>query len=178
MFQFWCVQKTVQTLQIHLVDLPPEFFTPEMPTTPIKENSLSKMSSAADYFGMMASTLCLFHCLGIPLLLSVFPLLGIPRQEEVFHQYMMVIVTMPALFALIPGFIAHRRTQVLILGVVGLFLFIASVMWIGPRYGQTAETLFSVIGSTHLLAAHFKNRTFCRSCIASRQKNRCVTPIC
>jgi len=128
---------------------------------------LNKMVGAADYFGMTASTLCLLHCLGTPLVLSLFPLLGLGGQDDVVHRYMAVMVTLPVLLALIPGFFAHRRWLVPVLGGFGLACFIAAVLLIGPLYGETAETVLAVIGGAHLFAAHLKNRTFCRSCPAA-----------
>lgn len=82
---------------------------------------------------------------------------------------MVVLVTLTVLFALISGFFAHRRFQVLALGGFGLTWFIAAVLWIGPRYGEVAEAVSAVIGSAHLVAAHFRNRTFCRSCAILRR---------
>ena len=129
---------------------------------------MNKVVGAADYFGMTASTLCLLHCLGTPVLLSAFPLLALGEQDDVVHRYMAVMVTLPVLLALIPGFLSHRRWLVLVLGGFGLTCFIAAVLLIGPLYGETAETILAVIGGTHLFAAHLKNRTFCRSCPVAR----------
>lgn len=138
---------------------------------------MNKMVGVADYFGMTASTLCLLHCLGTPLLLSLFPLLGFGEQDEAFHRTMTVMVTLPVLLALIPGFIAHRQWLVLALGGFGLTCFIAAVLVIGPRYGEAAETVLAVIGGAHLFAAHFKNRTFCRSCTVQRNQGICSAQI-
>jgi len=129
---------------------------------------LNKIISTADYFGMTASTLCQLHCLGTPLLLTAFPLLGLGQEDDVVHRYMTVAVTLPVLLALIPGFFAHRRWLVPALGGFGLICFIAAVLLIGPLYGETAETVLAAIGGAHLFAAHRKNRTFCRSCPAAR----------
>jgi len=130
---------------------------------------LNKMVGVADYFGMTASMLCLLHCLGTPLLLSLFLMLGLGPQDEAFHRYMVVLVTLPVLLALVPGFFAHRRWQVLALGGFGLVCF-SAVLLIGPRYGEIAETVLAVIGGAHLFAAHFKNRSFCQSCAVQRNQ--------
>jgi hypothetical protein len=139
---------------------------------------LNRMVGVADYFGMTASTLCLLHCLGLPLLLSVFPLFGLALGDEVVHQYMAVMVTLPVVFALIPGFVVHRRWLVLILGGFGLACFIAAVLFIEPLYGETAETVLAMIGGAHLFVAHLKNRTFCRSCAVQHDQGICSAPTC
>lgn len=139
---------------------------------------MNKMIGVADYAGMTASALCLLHCLGTPLLLSLFPLLGLTQEDAAFHHTMAVVVTLPVLAALIPGFLAHRRWQVLAFGGVGLACFVTAVFVIGPRYGEAAETVLAVIGGTHLFAAHARNRTFCRLCSAQREQGCCSASIC
>lgn len=139
---------------------------------------MNKIVGTADYFGMTASTLCLLHCLGAPLLLSLLPWLGLVQQSEVFHWIMVVLVTLPVLLALIPGFVAHRRWLVLVLGGFGLACFIAALLVIGPSYGETAETMLAVIGGAHLFAAHFKNRVFCRSCAVQRDQGIYSDQVC
>ena len=131
---------------------------------------MHKMVGAADYVGMTASALCLVHCLGTPLLLSLFPVLGLGERDDAFHRYMVVLVTLPVL---IPGFFAHRRWQVLALGGFGLACFIAAVLVIGSRYGEVAEMVLAVIGGAHLFAAHLKNQSFCRSCNVLRDHVIC-----
>jgi hypothetical protein len=139
---------------------------------------LNRMIGLADYFGMTASTICLLHCIGTPLLLSFFPLFGLGGRDEAFHRIMVVLVSLPVLFALAPGFLAHRRWTVLALGGFGLSLFIAAVLLVGPRYGESAETVLAVIGGLHLFAAHSKNRTFCRTCTAQTERGICLDSIC
>ena len=109
---------------------------------------MNKMIGIADYAGMTTSALCLLHCLGAPLLLSLFPLLGLTQEDAAFHRTMAVVVTLPVLAALIPGFVAHRRWLVLAFGGGGLGCFITAMFVIGPRYSEAAETVLAVIGTT------------------------------
>ena len=119
-----------------------------MENTPLK---LNKFVRLADYFGMTASMVCLVHCMATPLLLSLFPLIGLGHDDK-FHEYMIVAATVPALLALIPGFLRHRRWQVFALSASGLGLFI------------TAEAVLAVAGGVLLFSAHFQNRAWCKSC--------------
>ncbi|WP_344765511.1 MerC domain-containing protein [Actimicrobium antarcticum] len=136
------------------------------------------MVGIADYFGMTASILCLLHCLGAPLLLSLFLMLGLGQQSQVFHQYLVVLVTLPVLLALIPGFVTHRRWQVLVLGGLGLLYFSVAVLLIGPLFGEVAEIVLAAFGGAHLFTAHFKNRSFCRICTAQRKHAICSVNTC
>jgi hypothetical protein len=123
---------------------------------------LSKIIRFADIFGISASALCLIHCLGMPFVLTLAPIVGLAHFDETVHQAMVVLVTLPVLLALIPGFSVHRRLSTLALGVLGLVYFIGAVLLIGPHYGETAEIAFSIIGGAHLIAAHWRNRRLCR----------------
>jgi MerC mercury resistance protein len=100
------------------------------------------------------------------------------QQDDVFHRYMAVLVTLPVLLALVPGFLAHRRWVVPALGGFGLACFITAVLVVGPRFGETAETVLAVIGGAHLVIAHLKNRSFCRSCVTGCGLDICSTSIC
>jgi hypothetical protein len=120
----------------------------------------------ADYAGMAASSLCLLHCLAMPLLLAAFPLLGLGEEHHHLHDLLLAGVTVPVLLALVPGFIAHRDRRPLMLGGAGLALFLLAVLVAGPRLGQGAETTLAVASSVLLLMAHRRNHVFCRRCPA------------
>jgi len=45
---------------------------------------------------------------------------------------------------------------------------IAGFALLAPRYGETAETVLTVIGGAQLVAAHYLNRISCRSCALHR----------
>ena len=109
---------------------------------------------------MTAAFLCLLHCLGTPLLL-VLPLMGVGLNDDSFHRPMAIIVTLPALFALVPGYLFHRRWQVPVIGAFGLMCFVAALLLVGPAYGETAEAALAVTGGLMLFAAHVANRRLC-----------------
>ncbi len=74
------------------------------------------------------------------------------------------LVTLPALLALIPGFIIHRRWQIPVFGAIGLTCFVAAVLLVGPLYGEATEAVLAVSGGLILFAAHVANRQVCRRC--------------
>ncbi|KQQ91912.1 MerC domain-containing protein [Massilia sp. Leaf139] len=121
----------------------------------------------ADYAGMAASSLCLVHCLAMPLVLAAFPLLGLGGEHHALHDLLLAGVTVPVLLALIPGYLAHRDKGPLMLGSAGLALFLLAVLVAGPTWGQAAETALAVASSVLLLMAHRRNHVFCRRCPAS-----------
>jgi hypothetical protein len=118
----------------------------------------------ADYAGMAASTLCLVHCLAMPLLLAAFPLLGLKGEHHALHDALLLGVTVPVLLALVPGYLKHRDPVALMLGVAGLVCFLVAVFVLGPQVGEVAETVGAVLSSVLLLAAHLRNHRYCKDC--------------
>lgn len=123
-------------------------------------NTIRRLGDTA---GMLASALCLVHCLALPLLLAIFPALGL-RHDEDLHTAMVGVAVLAALAALAPGYATHRRASVALSGGAGLGCLAAAVFLVGPRYGEVAETLLTVAGAGLLCVAHLRNRACCGSC--------------
>jgi hypothetical protein len=105
----------------------------------------------------------MIHCVGVPILLSLFPgaTLGLPEgivKGELFHQVAATIATVLALSAFSRGYREHHSLWVIVLGVLGCaLLFIATL-------GILHETGWTVVGSTLLIAAHLDNYRKIKSC--------------
>lgn len=115
---------------------------------------------------MAASALCLAHCLAMPLLLAAFPLLRLSGEQDALHALLLLAAAVPALLALVPGYLRHRDPGALLLGVSGLALFLAALAVLGPRWGEGTETGAAILASVLLLAAHLRNHRACRGCRA------------
>jgi len=127
---------------------------------------MNKLAGVANATGIAASTLCLLHCLAMPLLLLALPALGWAAGEHT-HTALIGVALAAALLSLGPGYAAHRRAAVLLLGGAGLASLAAAVFVVGPRYGESAETALSVAGAILLCAAHLRNGVCCRRMAAS-----------
>ncbi len=125
-----------------------------------------------DYAGIAASMLCLVHCVAAPLLVLAFPVLGLGGHDHAFHDMLLAAVTLPVLLALLPGYLAHRDPLVLPVGLAGLACFLAAVFFVGPRYGQGAETALAVASSVLLVGAHLRNHRGCKRCVAAGKDSR------
>jgi len=120
-----------------------------------------------DYAGMTASTLCLLHCLAMPLLMAAFPMLGLAHEHDSFHNSILAAVSIPVLLSLLPGYLRHRDPAVLVLGFLGLGSFLGAVFILSPVYGEMAEAAGAVLSGVLLLTAHIRNRRFCARCASS-----------
>lgn len=120
-----------------------------------------------DYLGMGLSLLCLVHCLAIPVLIGILPVVAAGLFEhEKFHLVMIAFVLPVAGLALLPGYLRTRRQSALLWGLTGLTLLTTGAL-AGHDLGAGAETLLSVIGASCLFRAHWINHA--RQCDCTHQ---------
>jgi len=119
---------------------------------------MNRLAGIGDAAGVLASALCVIHCLAMPLVLVALPALAV---GEMVHQVLVGVALLAALAGLGPGYLAHRRTLVPALGAAGLACLAGAAFLVGPRYGARAETLMSLAGAALLCAAHLRNRACC-----------------
>ena len=128
---------------------------------------MNKLAGIANAAGIAASTLCLLHCLAMPLLLLALPTLGWATGEQT-HKALIGVALAAALLSLGPGYLAHRRLAVVLLGGAGLACLAIAMFVVEPRYGHGAEAAVSVAGALLLFGAHVRNRICCRRCVDVR----------
>jgi hypothetical protein len=108
-----------------------------------------------------ATIACLIHCLVLPLLVALVPVLSsvlpIPENFHVIALALAIPATAGALFA---GFRRHRLALPLIAGTIGLTLLALGAI----RWGETPlEIPLTVLGSIAIAAAHLANWRFRRA---------------
>ncbi|MBB3222712.1 MerC domain-containing protein [Pseudoduganella umbonata] len=128
---------------------------------------MNKLTGAADAAGLFASTLCMVHCLAMPVLLAMLPAMSWAEDGHV-HEVLLGVAVIAALLSLGPGYLAHRRRAVPLLGGAGLACLAVAMFVVEPRYGHDAEAVVSVAGALLLFGAHVRNRICCRRCAGSR----------
>lgn len=105
-----------------------------------------------DGIGMIASCLCVVHCLGFPLLVAALPALSsVLGEGEAFHIVILAIAIPSSLFALWVGRARHFARWPLMIGVVGLAFLTLALLEILPEIAGT------VTGSLMLVSAHIAN---------------------
>ncbi|HEX9619988.1 MAG TPA: MerC domain-containing protein [Polyangiaceae bacterium] len=103
-----------------------------------------------DLVGISLSSLCVVHCLAMPLALLVLPF----AIEDYFHSHLAPLVGLVALVAVGRGAWVHRQTRALppLLAGLGLLAFVAVV-----EPGGVSEILLSIVASGFLIVAHWLN---------------------
>jgi hypothetical protein len=102
------------------------------------------------------SGLCLLHCLTLPFLVGVLPLL-MPFAESHLHAQMLYFAVPLSIIAVGIGYARHRNPMVVVAAAAGLALLIAGATVAHGSLGIVADRLFTVTGSVVLAAAHLWN---------------------
>ena len=120
--------------------------------------SSSPVSSSIDRAGIALSSVCLMHCVALPLLAIALPVLGTFAEAEAVHRVFAVGAALAAALAFgppIPSGSAHTRTSgplraLAALGVASLLL--GAFMEALHDY----EVLLTVSGAVMLTVAHLR----------------------
>jgi Kef-type K+ transport system membrane component KefB len=116
-----------------------------------------------DNLGIIASAICLVHCLAMPFVIALLPVLGLQFLEShESHVFLAAFIWAFALFAIVPGYLKHRKIQILIGTGLGLALVTLGVMFGHALFGEKGELICLSIGNLTLVAVHWKNRGLCK----------------
>ncbi|PWT99010.1 MAG: hypothetical protein C5B53_05930 [Candidatus Melainabacteria bacterium] len=112
-----------------------------------------------DNLGMAASTLCLIHCLLMPFVITMLPIVGWQCLESKHaHHILAAFVFAFAIFAIVPGYLKHRRTSILISTIVGLSLVLIATFLANGVLPESLELPLITVGNLILVATHWQNR--------------------
>ena len=117
----------------------------------------------ADTTGACLSVACAIHCLTMPLLVAVLPLIGLGFLANERAELFLILVAIGlAVGSLAWGVRHHRSWRALLILIVAL-AFIATAR---TAVEGTFEVVFYSIGAILLASAHLVNRHLCRTCPA------------
>lgn len=120
-------------------------------------------SSKLDGLAIVMSLACMLHCLMLPLLVVVFPIIGATMlADDHFHGLLLVVIIPTSTLALYLGCRQHGDGTVLWLGLSGIgILAVAAVMGI-QHLGLVGEKAVTCAGGVLLVVAHLLNFRRCR----------------
>lgn len=112
-----------------------------------------------DVFGILTATVCLIHCLALPLLLSLLPSLAfIEAGHDATHYLLISWVLLFCLFSIIPGYRKHGQKTVLLLMFVGLIFVLTATFHQFFGLNAVCEIPLITMGNFLVMAAHMFNR--------------------
>lgn len=122
------------------------------------------MQRPLDIIVVSISGLCAVHCLLMPLVLILFPVLsGSLVAGEDFHQLLLWGILPTSGLALFLGCRRHKDRRVLVMGLVGLSLVILAAFHGHDWFGEWGERLITVLGGSIMAGGHVRNYRLCRN---------------
>lgn len=125
------------------------------------DNRNSEKGGFLDHVAIALSGLCLLHCLLLPFIIAVLPLLS-RINESHFHTQMLIVVVPVSVFAFALGFRRHARKAIIAWGAAGVVVLVFGATIAHANYGATADTLVTMVGAIVLATAHYFNNRLTR----------------
>lgn len=123
-----------------------------------------KLKNIWDKTGAVLSWVCAVHCLTLPFLTAVLPVVGLSFLANEFAEYVLIgILVLIALISLIPAYLnEHGKMRTLLLFAAGIsFIFFADKLFEENFIGKI---IFVFIGAGLITISHIVNRRLCQSC--------------
>ena len=118
------------------------------------------------------SSLCILHCLLLPVLLVAYPIgILVTLSDEIFHQIMVSLALPLSLVSLYMGYGHHKRNQLIVFGGIGIVILMLPLIVPHEFISESEETWLTVSGALILCMAHIVNF---RLCTAGRACEKCA----
>jgi predicted membrane protein len=107
-----------------------------------------------DQLGAMCSGLCIVHCLITPVILAlgVSGIVASVFTTALFHQILVIFVSLLLLLTLIQAYKKHGASLHLLMGLLGISFLITALM-LNEQY----EVMLTISGGTLLITYHILN---------------------
>lgn len=121
-----------------------------------------------NWIGAAASLACAVHCLVMPLLIGVLPVLGLGLLTEPWLEWSLIVFTgVIGLLTLLPSYRRrHHRPQPLALFTLGFGLILTAKLLTAE--GSSLETSGLVTGALFVAGANLTNHRLVHTCAACR----------
>lgn len=118
-----------------------------------------------DKIGIWVSSLCALHCLLLPVLVPLLPLIGASFFAQVwFERTILCISLLIGAVALTSGALKyHGRYYPLVFLALG-----GAIYWFKDSFGEAAEPFTIAVGALLIVMGHWVNMRLCRRCKCCR----------
>ena len=115
-----------------------------------------------DRAAVCLSSLCILHCLLLPVLLVAYPIgIVVTLSDEIFHLFMVSLALPLSLVSLYVGYGHHKRNQLIVFGGIGLVTLMFPLVAPHELISESGETWLTVSGALILCMAHIVNFRLC-----------------
>jgi len=119
--------------------------------------------NSLDKSAITLSTLCVVHCLLLPVLTVLLPTLAATTlNQEFFHIAMVTCVIPISIFALTLGCKKHKNYSIFYIGAIGLVLLLVALVLGEPYLDEIGEKVLTTIGSMIIAFVHIRNFRLCQ----------------
>jgi hypothetical protein len=126
---------------------------------------LQKLIPSLDNLGIVASVICLIHCMAMPFILALLPFMGLSfLDSEEAHWVLAFFIIGFALVAIFPAYLKHKRPGILSAMIVGMLLVVFGAFFAEHTLGHAYEMPLLVVGNLILVATHWRNRSLIKCC--------------
>lgn len=110
-----------------------------------------------DKMGIAVTSLCALHCIILPFLLPLLPLVGLTFiVDEAFEISLFATTVVLGFSALSSGYFRyHRRLYPMLLLFVGCFIYVMKLL-----FGIEDDPVFVMLSASFIVAAHMLNMKF------------------
>lgn len=127
-----------------------------------------------DRFAIVLSGICAIHCIALPIVASLMPLLattiqhGYDLHEFWFHQFILVFILPISLFALVAGYRCHKEFTPIVIGGIGIGILVFTALFAEALISNhiilhSGETILTIIGGIVHAIGHVLNVIATRS---------------
>ena len=123
---------------------------------------MKKLLGVGDAAAIGLSFLCALHCLVLPLVLALIPVMTSSLNHSDFHRWMVMVVVPVSVFSLIMGWRSHKQYLAVVIGSIGLLLLIFSGYFGEGVLNEFWEENLTVLAATIIAVGHLCNFRFCQ----------------
>lgn len=116
------------------------------------------LSKYLDRVAIALSTICIVHCLAMPVLIAVLPVAALAiGGDGHFHSLMLWFVVPTSVLGFGLGLRVHRRIDIVAMGAAAIAALAAAALWGHSAWDPSLEVTANVAASVLLAAAHWRN---------------------
>jgi hypothetical protein len=117
-----------------------------------------------DHVGIVASCVCAAHCILTPLLIAVFPMLGLTSVVEAQAEWLFAGASFViGGVSLVPAYAKrHRRCRPLLLFGCGFLLLLVARLWLEERLHLEMSVV--IVAAALIVISHLANLRLCQAC--------------
>ncbi|MBX9879296.1 MAG: MerC domain-containing protein [Candidatus Obscuribacterales bacterium] len=125
---------------------------------------MERGAAFCNVLSVVGPSVCIVHCLTMPILLAVLPAFGLSRSVFGLSDQTIALIILPlCALAIIPGYFKHGKKRVLASMCFGFSLVIFGSFFADNLLGPSGEIPVNVLGSVFLITASVLNHRL-RSC--------------